>query len=96
MCAAASIDDPKITATARRPSDPSIASLDWTSLGADVVDVNVYSGDTFSEVSPSRHHYNYSKCCSLAYMWLRLHGCLNTLKLGNLIRIDFVHACRRT
>ncbi len=94
MCAAASIDDPKITATARRPSDPSIASLAWTSLGADVIDVNVYSGDTFSEVSLSRHH---SKCSSLAYMWLRLHGCLNWLvNWETLSESILFHACRRT
>lgn len=48
---AATIDSPKITATARLPEDPSIGSVAWTSLNADVVDVNVYSGDTYSEVS---------------------------------------------
>ncbi len=50
-CSASSIDSPKIIATARVPDEPSTASLTWTSLNADVVDVNVYSGDTFSEVS---------------------------------------------
>ncbi len=69
MCAAASVVDPKITVTARYPSDPSIASLAWTSSDADVVDVSVYSGDTFSEVSPPRPLYSKgAKSNSIAYI----------------------------